>query len=80
MVLLVDVYYYDLFVLHMLMLVFGLKLLLFCEIGTMGSILRDQNDVYWVFCVGFFGLDDVLDIGLLLEFLNKGDICYWGND
>ena len=76
----VDAYHYDLFAPHMLTSVPGPKPLPPREIGASGPIPRDQNDVYRVFRAGLFGPDDVPDIGPLPEFLNKGDIRFWGND
>jgi phenylpropionate dioxygenase-like ring-hydroxylating dioxygenase large terminal subunit len=76
----VDAYHYDLFAPHMLTSVPGPKPLPPREIGTAGPIPRNQDDVYRVFRAGLFGPDDVPDIGPLPDFLNKGDIRYWGND
>ncbi|MBV9951592.1 MAG: aromatic ring-hydroxylating dioxygenase subunit alpha, partial [Acidimicrobiia bacterium] len=48
--------------------------------GSAGPAQRDQRWVYKLFRAGLFGPDDVPDIGALPEFLNKGDIGFWGND
>jgi hypothetical protein len=76
----VDAYHYDVFTSHMLTSVPGPKPLPPRDIGAFGPVGRDQNDVYRVFRAGLFGPDDVPDIGPIPEFLNKGNIRYWGND
>jgi phenylpropionate dioxygenase-like ring-hydroxylating dioxygenase large terminal subunit len=76
----VDSYHYDLFPPHMLTSVPGPPPLPPREPGTAGAPEHDENWVYRLFRAGLFGPDDVPDIGPLPEFLNKGDIRFWGND
>ena len=75
----VDAYHYDVFRPHMLTSVPGPPVLPPRE-GSAGPAQRDQRWVYKLFRAGLFGPDDVPDIGALPEFLNKGDIGFWGND
>jgi phenylpropionate dioxygenase-like ring-hydroxylating dioxygenase large terminal subunit len=75
----VDAYHYDLFRPHMLTSVPGPPLLPARE-GSAGPAARDMRWVYTLFRAGLFGPDDVPDIGTMPEFLNKGEIAYWGND
>jgi len=48
--------------------------------GSAGPAVQDMRWVYTLFRAGLFGPDDVPDIGPLPEFLNKGEIAFWGND
>jgi phenylpropionate dioxygenase-like ring-hydroxylating dioxygenase large terminal subunit len=75
----VDAYHYDLFRPHMLTSVPGPPLLPPRE-GGAGEAVQDMRWVYKLFRAGLFGPDDVPDIGPMPDFLNKGEIDYWGND
>ena len=75
----VDAYHYDVFRPHMLTSVPGPPLLPRRE-GGAGEAVQDMRWVYKLFRAGLFGPDDVPDIGPLPEFLNKGEIAFWGND
>jgi phenylpropionate dioxygenase-like ring-hydroxylating dioxygenase large terminal subunit len=75
----VDAYHYDVFRPHMLTSVPGPPLLPPRE-GGAGEAAQDMRWVYKLFRAGLFGPDDVPDIGPLPEFLNKGEIAFWGND
>jgi hypothetical protein len=48
--------------------------------GSAGPAVQDMRWVYTLFRAGLFGPDDVPDIGPMPEFLNKGEIAFWGND